>query len=803
MSDLPAEARVVVIGGGVVGTSILYHLGLAGWPDCLLLERNELTAGSTWHAAGNVPSFSTDFAVLEMQRRSMELYRGLAERVDAPLTYNVTGSIRLAHDDRRMAEFARVRELGLHSGLPLELLSVDETVKRYPFLETHDLAGSLWDPHDGDIDPAGLTQALAKGARDTGQRIARFCAATGVRREGRAWIVEHQQGRTRCDIVVNAAGYYAGRVGDWFVPFGGRPVPMAVMAHQYLLTDEIPELRAWSQAHGGKLPLLRDPDTSYYLRQEKHGFNLGPYERACRAHWQGGDDPLPEDFSFQLFADDLDRLEPYIADAMARVPLLGTVGIRRVINGPIPYAPDGLPLLGPMPGVENAFEACAFTFGIAQGGGAGQILADWIVKGKPGWDCWSLDPRRFTEFTDPDYARDKAMEVYGHEYAMHFPHHHWPAGRDRKLSPAHDALRAGGAQMGAFAGWERATWFAQPGDDTSAAATQTWSRQGPWFDRVADEVRAASEGCGVLDLPGFSRFHVSGDGAEAWLDALLASRLPGPGRVSLGYALDRDGCVLSEFSVLRDGDGFTLISGAAAKWHDRDLLRAVLPKNGSVTVSDRSRDISTLIVCGARSRDVLSALTDADLSLPWLSHQPARVAGHDARLLRVCFAGELGWEIHAPMDAIGDIYGALRDAGATPFGMYALESMRLEKGYLAWKSEISDQYGARELGLDRFLDPAKATLPDPARRLVSLVVDGLDMDAPANAPVWLGDRIVGEVTSAGYGHRTGQAIVLAMVTRDATGPGTGLNVSVYGQTARGVVQPSPCLWDPANDRLRA
>ena len=797
MADTPNEARVVVIGGGVVGASVLYHLGLAGWDDCVLFERNELTAGSTWHAAGNVPSFSTDFAVMEMQRQSMQLYRGLADAVDFPFTYNISGALRLAHDDRRLAEFARVRDMGLHNGMDLELLSVEDGAKLYPFLETHDLAGVLWDPMDGDIDPAGLTQALAKGARDGGQRIVRHCAVTGVRRDKGRWIIAHQQGETRCDIVVNAAGYYAGRVGDWFLPHGGRKVPMAVMAHQYMLTDEIPALQEWSTRNGGKLPLLRDPDTSYYLRQEKNGFNLGPYERACRAHWQGGDDPMPEDFSFQLFADDLDRLEPYIEDAMARVPLLGSSGIRRVINGPIPYAPDGLPLLGPMPGVEDAFEACAFTFGIAQGGGAGRILADWITKGKPDWDCWSLDPRRFTDHANADYARDKAIEVYGHEYAMHFPHHQWPAGRDRKLSPAHDDLRGAGARLGAFAGWERATYFADGPEDE--AATQTWSRNGPWFERVAEEVRAASEGCGVLDLPGFSRFHLSGDDAEDWLADFVDSRLPGEGRVSLAYVLDDAGCALSEFSVFRDGNGFTLISGAMAEWHDRDLLKRTLPARG-VTLENRTRDISTLIVCGARSREVLGGLTDADLSRPWLTHQTAQVCGHDARVLRVCYAGELGWEVHAPVTVIGDIYRALLDAGASPFGMYALDSMRLEKGYLAWKAEISDQYDARALGLDRFIT---TDLPMPAeRRLVALIVDGPDMDAPPNAPVWRGDRIVGEVTSAGWGHRIERAIALAMLDADVS-VGEELVVSVFGHRATGVVQDGTCLFDPENRRLRA
>jgi dimethylglycine dehydrogenase len=448
----------VIIGGGAVGVSSLYHLCKAGWTDCVLLEKNELTAGSTWHAAGNVPTFSTSWSLMNMQRYSTELYRGLGAAVNYPMNYHVTGSIRLAHSQERMQEFARARGMGRYQGMEIEILGVDEIRGKYPFIETHDLKGALYDPADGDIDPAQLTQALAKGARDMGATILRHTPATGVSRRHGEWIVHTAKGSIRAEIVVNAAGYHAQKVGEWFRPFGGRTVPMIVMSHQYLLSEQIPEIAAWSQEVGHKLPLLRDVDTSYYLRQEKAGFNLGPYERDCRAHWVTPDDPFPEDFSFQLFPDDLDRLEPYIEDAMARVPLLATAGVSKVINGPIPYAPDGNPLIGPMPGVPNAFEACVFTFGIAQAGGAGKVLAEWVTEGATEWDMWSCDPRRFTDYTDHDYCIAKGKEVYGHEYAMHFPWHRWPAGADRKLSPVHDRVKALGGVMGAYNGW-RSNWL--------------------------------------------------------------------------------------------------------------------------------------------------------------------------------------------------------------------------------------------------------------------------------------------------------------------------------------------------------
>ena len=424
MSDFPTTARVVIIGGGAVGASCLYHLAKAGWTDCVLLEKNELTAGSTWHAAGNVPTFSASWSIMNMQRYSTELYRGLAEAVDYPMNYHVTGSIRLAHSKERLQEFHRVAGMGRYQGMDIGILAPDEIKDWHPFVETHDLTGALYDPHDGDIDPAQLTQALAKGARDLGARIIRFCPATGARRENGEWVVATSKGDIRCEYVVNAAGYYAKQVGSWF----GRDVPMVSMSHQYILFEEIGEIAQWSAEKGHKLPLLRDVDSSYYLRQEKNGMNLGPYERNCKAHWTTADDPMPDDFSFQLYPDDLERLEWYLNDAMERVPVLGQTGLSKVINGPIPYAPDGNPLIGPMPGVENAFEACVFTFGIAQAGGAGKVLAEWVTEGMTEWDMWSCDPRRFTGFCDDDYAKAKGMEIYGHEYAMHFPYHAWPAG---------------------------------------------------------------------------------------------------------------------------------------------------------------------------------------------------------------------------------------------------------------------------------------------------------------------------------------------------------------------------------------
>ena len=814
MVDFPTTARVVIIGGGAVGASCLYHLAKAGWADCVLLERNELTAGSTWHAAGNVPTFSTSWSVMHMQRYSTELYRGLGAAVDYPMNYHVTGSIRLAHSKERMQEFQRAKGMGKSQGMDLDILAVDEIKNRYPFIETHDLHGALYDPNDGDIDPAQLTQALAKGARDLGAKILRFTPATGVSRNGGDWIVKTEKGDIHCEFVVNAAGYYAQRVGEWFKPYGGRTVPMMVMSHQYMLTDEIPELEAWSAENGSKLPLLRDVDSSYYLRQEKHGLNLGPYERNCKAHWVNPSDPLPEDFSFQLYPDDLERLEWYVEDAMARVPLLGTAGVNKVINGPIPYAPDGMPLIGPMPGVPNAFEACVFTFGIAQGGGAGKVLAEWITEGQTEWDMWSCDPRRYTDYTDHDYCVAKGMEIYGHEYAMHFPWHEWPAGRDQKLSPVHDKVVALGGVMGVYNGWERANWFANPGDDTSEQTTQTWSRAGPWEARIREECEAVRDACGVLDLPGFSRFWLQGEGADDWLRGFCTGGISKVGRMNLIYVSDSRGRIVTELSCIRLGeDNFVLITAAGAQWHDGDLIRASVPNGVAVRETTTERD--TLVVTGPTSRAVLAGISDANLQQGWLTHQWATVAGQKVFMIRVSFAGELGWELHAENAVMPAIYDAVLAAGAKPFGMYALNSLRIEKGYRAWKGDLSSDYSLLESGLERFIkfDKAQnftgkaAILAEKQqgrkKAFATLIIDAGVCDAPYMSTLWQGDTLVGETTSGAWGYRVNASVALAMLRPDLAQPGTELEIEIYGERRRAVVQQDQPLWDPKNERLKA
>ena len=816
MSKLPTNIQIVIIGGGVIGASVAYHLGKFGWNDCILLEKNELTAGSTWHAAGNVPTFSTSWSIMNMQRYSTELYSCLGKEVDYPMNYHVTGSIRLAHSKERMLEFERAKGMGRYQGMNIDILDTREIKNLYPFIELHDIYGALYDPADGDIDPAQLTQALAKGARKMGVKIERFCSVTGIEKQKEDWIVKTQKGNINCEIVINAGGYYAQKISEWFVPYGGRVIPMTTMSHQYLISEQLPELEKWSLDKGYKLPLLRDVDTSYYLRQEKNGFNLGPYEKNCKAHWYSKSDKVPDDFSFQLYPDDLDRLEFYIEDAMARVPILSKAGISRVINGPIPYTPDGNPLIGPSPGLKNVFEACVFTFGIAQGGGAGKVLAEWVTQGYTEWDMWSCDPRRFTDYTDNQYCIDKAKEVYGHEYGMHFPWMRWPAGSDKKISPIHEKIVSLGGQMGTYNGWERANWFAMKGDDTSFKSTQTWERTGPWEKRIKEECEFVRDNVGVLDLPGFSRFQISGKDSYFFLDRITTGKIPEINKVSLAYFSDIRGRILSEMSIVRhDKENFTLISASTAQWHDLELLKNAINKNEDVRIVDESKFFSTLIISGPKSRELISNFSNANLSLPWLTHQKCKFHDLPIQLIRISFAGELGWEIHCKNKFLKIIYEKIIKFGAKPFGMFALNSLRIEKGYRTWKGDLSTDYTLLEGGLDRFIKFDKnshfvgkdALLREKQigvkKKFVILKVKANGFDAPYMSTLWHNNKIVGETTSGAWGYRVNHSVALGMLKIDLCTPGTEIYVEIYGKKVKAEVQKNQPLWDPHNLRIKS
>ncbi|MEM7042169.1 MAG: FAD-dependent oxidoreductase [Pseudomonadota bacterium] len=810
MTAMAEQARVVIIGGGAVGCSCLYHLARAGWTDSVLVEQDELTSGSTWHAAGNCPTFSGSWNIIKYQRYSADLYKTFSETVDYPINYHATGSIRLAHTEERVDEFLHARSMAEAQGIDYQLWTPDQAVEAYPFLETHDIKTVLWDPNDGDIDPSQLTQAFAKGARDLGAKVKRFTKVTGLEQQpDSTWLVRTDKGDIRADIVVNAAGYRAGEV----MAMVDQKLPIVTMSHQYLITEPIPEL----EARDGKLPLLRDPDISYYLREERDGLILGPYEWKATPMWLDG---MPDDFANQLWGDDLDRIEWYIEQAIERVPLLGSVGVQRVINGPIPYSPDGNPYIGPAHDLKNFYQCCCFSFGIAQAGGAGKTLAEWVTEGEPEWDLWALDPRRYTDYATKTYVTAKAIELYQYEYGIGFPFEERAAGRPARTSPLYDCLAAKGARFGARGGWERAVFFTP--DEGLEDQTLSFKRDRNWFDLVGEEVRAVREDVGILDLPGFSKFMVEGEGAEAWLDRMTCSKLPRLGRVSLAYMLNEQGGVLSEFTITRLAENrFYLISAAAGEWHDEDWLRKHLPDDGSVQLGPRHGRRGTLVLAGPKSRDVLAAVTEADLSneaFPWLTAQRIEIGMAEILAMRVNYVGELGWELHIPAEHMIPIYDALWQAGEPhgirDFGMYAMESLRLDKCYRGWKSDLGSEYSPLKSSLDRFIDLGKESFVGKdalikekeagvAERLVPLTLDQPGVaDAPFCSPIRQNGEIVGLVTSGGWSYTLEKSIVLAYVRTDLATPGTALDVDILGERCPATVGQEP-LYDHNNSRLRA
>ena len=803
------RVRVLVIGGGAVGCSCLYHLTRLGCSDVALVERDELTSGSTWHAAGNCPTFATGIGVLRLQQYSSALYRLLAEETGYPINYHVTGSLRLAHTAERMDEYRYVIGLARPLGLPYELLGPGALRERYPFLELEDLEGALWDPLDGDIDPAQLTQALASGARQRGARIHRFTNVTGLAQErGGQWRVGTSGGEFLAEVVVNAAGYRAAEV----MALLGVRLPSVTLSHQYLVTEDVPQLTERRE----RLPLLRDPDVSYYLRQERGGFILGPYEQEARAQWQDG---IPQDFSYQLWPDDLGRLERYLAAACARVPLLATAGIKRVVNGPIPYSPDGLPYLGPAHGLDNFFHCNTFSFGITQAGGAGKALAEWVLQGGPQWDLWSLDPRRYGPWATPGFALAKAIEVYQNEYAPAFPYEERPAGRPLRTSPLFARLAEAGAQYGVRGGWERALWYRRSG--AAAARRHSFRRDHEWFEAVGEEVRAVRTGVGVMDLPGFSKFLLEGPAAAGCLDALLCSRLPREGHIALAYALDERGHILSEFTVTRlASQRFYLVSAASAAQHDADLLRRALPAEGA-RLRSLSEELGTLIVAGPRARELLARLTRTALSseaFPWLAAREIEIGAVRLWALRIGYVGELGWELHAPVEQLGELYERVRAAGEalglTHFGMYAMDSLRIDKCYRGWKSDLESGYSPLAAALERCVDFGKAAFrgreallaeraAGVAYRFVPLLLgEAGSADAPYCSALYRGEEVVGTVTSGVWSHTLGKSVALAYLRTAWAAAGTELEVDLLGERVPATVATEP-LYDPTNARLRA
>ncbi len=804
---MKSHARAVIIGGGIAGCSLLYHLARRGWGDTVLIERDELTSGSTWHAAGNTPHFDGSMNLSRIYRASTELYARLEKETGQPTGFRRCGSIRLATTRDRVDQFRRIKAQSENIGVPVEIIGPNEIKSLLPFIDLSGVICGAYTPEDGFTDPSSTTNALAKGARDAGALIYRKTRVIGlVHRPDGTWLVRTDKGDIAAEMVVNAAGTWAREVGR----LAGLDLPIVSMEHQYLVTEAIPEVKAW----GRPFPLLRDPDASFYLRHEGDGLLLGPYESDGRP-WAV--DGVPPGFGAELLPPDLDRIEPFVEAAMARVPVLRTAGIKRVVNGPIPHTPDDGPLIGPAPGLRNHWLMCGFSVGIGQGGGAGEALAHWMVEGEPAMEMFEVDPRRFGDYATQDYTVAKAIECYRMMYAISYPREERPAGRPLKTTPLYHRLKARGAVFESRFGWERASWFAPKGHE---AADLLSFRRSNWFAPVGEETRAVRERVGLLDLGGFAKFDVTGPGAHAFLDRLSANRPPARvGAVALTQFLTAKGRVWGEAVIARLGaDSFYVVAAGVARLHHGDWLRQHAPAEG-VVIEDVTDRHATLVLAGPRAREVLAKLTRADLSnagFPWLGAREIAVAGVPVRALRMTYVGELGWELHVGIEHEAGLYDALMAAGApfgiANFGTRAMDSLRLEKGYRAWGSDINVEVDPFEAGLERLVKPdgrdfigraaLEARRGAPLKwRCVVLGVDAADAEVSTNAPVYFGEERVGVASSGAYGYTLKRSLALAYVAPAHAREGRRLSVDILGERRPAVVLPDP-PYDPENMRPR-
>ncbi|MEL7302387.1 MAG: FAD-dependent oxidoreductase, partial [Pseudomonadota bacterium] len=773
-----AEAKVVVVGGGVVGVSTLYHLAKKGWDDCLLIERKELTSGSTWHAAGLLPLFNLSYSVGQIHKYSVKLYSELEAETGQPVGFSQVSNIRLARTRDRWDEYLTYKGIADTLGVRVNLLSPGQVREIWPLCETDGLLGAIQHPDDGYIQPADLTQALAKGARSRGAEIVRNTTVTGFKRDGAHWIVETDAGPVRCEHIVSASGNFARRTGAML----GIDIPVIPVEHQYIVTEPHPAILERQARGEPEMGVLRESDSSWYMREENGGLLLGPYEKGAPNCYLDG----PSDASeYELFQEDLDRLAPHIETAIARVPAFGEVGIKKVYNGAIAYTPDGSPIVGPAWGLPNVWLNEGHSFGVTAAGGAGWQLAEWIVDGEPTIDMMGVDPRRFGPYATEGYLRAKTEEAYANVFTTHYPDEERQAGRPLKVSPVHSRLQARGGVFGSVYGWERANWFApegyelpeaergagdvllgenHPEPDHTGRVRERWSfRRSNWFAFVGEEVRAVHEGVGLLDMSAFAKCRVTGPGAATWLDSIFANAIPKrDGRLALCHLLTKHGGVRSEFTVYRKPDGFYLVSAGALERHDHDTLGKLLPADGSVTLTPITDANGVLVLAGPKSRDVLQRVTRTDLGndqFPWLTGKPISVGPASADALRVNFVGELGWELHHPIGMQTTIFDALmaagEDFGIRPFGIRAMDTMRIEKSYRTMGRELSIEYSAYESGLDRFIKSQKGDFlgrdgllaaDERGRRwtFVTLAVDGVtDADPRGNEPILAGGKLVG------------------------------------------------------------
>ena len=808
------KAKVVVIGGGVVGVSALYHLAKKGWgEDVVLVEKAELTSGSTWHAAGLLPLFNMSYSVGQVHKYSVNLYHELEAETGQPVGFKQVGNLRLAMNDDRMDEYYQYAATAKTIGIDVQFLTPAEIKKLWPLCNTDGLVGGIFHPDDGYIQPADLTQALAKGARNRGATIYRNTPVVAIEQSASgAWIVRTEQGDITCDHVISATGNYARKTGEMV----GLDIPVIPVEHQYIVTEPHPELQKRKADGLPEMGVLRESDGSWYLREENNGFILGPYEKGAPACYVDGPDPRAE---YELFQEDIERLEPHIEAAMNRVPAFGEVGIKQVYNGAIAYTPDGNPIIGPAWDRDNFWLNEGHSFGITAAGGAGWQLAEWIVEGEPTIDMLGVEPRRFGDYATKQYLVEKNEEAYSHVFVIHYPDEERPAGRPLRTAPCYERMRDRGAVFGQKFGWERPNFFATDG----MAQEDDWSfRRSRWFEAVRKEVANTTTNVGLLDMTAFAKCRLSGPGAEAFLDYFVANSLPQKvGGIGLCHALNRNGGIHSEFTIRRDAaDSFYLVSAGALQRLDHDYIRRYMPRDGSVQFTQLTGAYGVLVLGGPKARQLLQRVTDSDLSneaFRWLTAQDIVVGSAPVNAMRVNYVGELGWELHHPIEYQNHIFDALfaagEDLGLKPFGIRAMDSMRLEKSYRMVGTELSIEYSAYESAMDRFVKPDKgdflgrdALLEWQERGidnlLVTLEVAGVeDADALGNNALLRDGDIIGRATGGGFGFRVDKSLALGMVRPGLAEAGAQLEIEILGKTYPATVIPdSP--FDPKNERLR-
>ncbi|MEM7173560.1 MAG: FAD-dependent oxidoreductase [Pseudomonadota bacterium] len=803
---MESHAKVVIIGGGVVGCSILFHLAKFGWKDVILLERNELTSGSSWHAAGQIHTISSDPNISRLQGYTINLYKEIEETSGQSVGMHSTGGFYLASNEDWHDYLKRERSKARYMGLDQEFISVEEAARRHPLIDPSHYVAALWDPLDGDIDPSGVTYAYAKSAKVHGAKYYTHTPVleTNQRTDG-SWDVVTEKGTINAEMIVNAGGLWAREVGH----MAGLHLPVQPMEHHYLITEAIPEI---AERGEDRLPAGIDYEGNIYFRQERQGMLLGTYEPRSTP-WKV--DGTPMDFGHELLPPDLDRIADRLELGFERIPALGRAGIKDMINGPFTFGPDGNPMIGPVPGMTNYWVAVGVMAGFCQGGGVGLCLAEWMMDGEPSIDVWAMDVARFGDYATPDYGTVKSSENYERRFILTFPNETLPKGRRQKTTSLYDRLVARGAVMGDGFGLETALWFADSPDGAHEEPTFRRSRA---HDYVAKEVKAVREGVGAVEIANFAKHEFKGPGARAFLDHVLAGRIPKTGRLTLTPMLTPKGKLYGDLTVACLGEEHFMLfgSGAAQEMHRRWFERQ-LPESG-VTYENRSDDFHGIGISGPKSRELLSRICRDDVSAEALKFRDIRktfVGGVPVILLRVSFSGELGYEVYcAPqyqMKLFEQIEEAGADLGLTLYGARALMSLRLEKNWGAWTLDFRPDFTAAESGLDAFINwdkdfigkaAAEAEKANgPSKKLVTITIETDDIDVSNDEAIFHDDSAVGYVTSGGYAHYVQKSMALGYVPTALATDGTALEVEILGQRYPARVTAHP-LYDPNGGKMR-